>query len=361
MKKNHLNYVDSIKGIAMILVVWGHCGSKNYFYNTLYYIHLPIFIIISGCLLKYNNSWMKDNFSDILKKKTKQIMYPFFSFGFLSIIRFYYLNTRYNTNISLVWRIKEIFMLGFDACWFLPALYIGVILSIVFIKIATKKKKSLNLSLMFIQITMAIIACIIKHILWTRYISYSEHAFEENQFIHMLLIICRSLFFSFFILMGYILNDILLSVNKWNNKIKLNIIIALICILSVLVMITIRLGFVDLRTVYFKNTSVYLSIGSVGAISIIIICSIINIKSKILSYIGRNSLIIMGVHFTFGLIDIANDLWYKCSLSNISNNTVDSVMITIIVLLLSAIFVEIFNKSFPYILNYNKLVEKLKK
>ena len=51
MEKKHLNYVDSIKGIAMILVVWGHCGSENYFYNTLYYIHLPIFIIISGCLL----------------------------------------------------------------------------------------------------------------------------------------------------------------------------------------------------------------------------------------------------------------------------------------------------------------------
>ena len=58
MEKDNLPYIDCLKGIAIVFVVWGHCGSANRFYNTLYYLHLPIFIMVSGILLAHNKNWM---------------------------------------------------------------------------------------------------------------------------------------------------------------------------------------------------------------------------------------------------------------------------------------------------------------
>lgn len=47
-EKKRIRWVDALKGLAMIMVVLGHCGENQYIFKGLYYVHLPIFILASG-------------------------------------------------------------------------------------------------------------------------------------------------------------------------------------------------------------------------------------------------------------------------------------------------------------------------
>lgn len=63
MKNERNIYIDVVKGIAIILVVYGHCieyYSKEYIYDNFFYsdivhkiiysFHMPLFMVISGYL-----------------------------------------------------------------------------------------------------------------------------------------------------------------------------------------------------------------------------------------------------------------------------------------------------------------------
>lgn len=63
--KNRNLYLDILKGVLILLVVWGHCvqyigynGSRDFFtdpvYQWIYGFHMPMFIFISGYLLNPN-------------------------------------------------------------------------------------------------------------------------------------------------------------------------------------------------------------------------------------------------------------------------------------------------------------------
>lgn len=87
MQKERIEYFDIAKGIAIILVILGHCFlfslyngniedvnlSKNALMNILTSIHMPIFIFISGAFSKNIGS-----FKSYWTKKTKQLILPLF-------------------------------------------------------------------------------------------------------------------------------------------------------------------------------------------------------------------------------------------------------------------------------------------
>ena len=87
VKEVCLNYdrdknIDTIKGIAIFLVVWGHLiqysGANRFdFYNDnifkiIYSFHMPLFMIISGYLFYF--SFKKRSWIDLMKNKIKTIL-----------------------------------------------------------------------------------------------------------------------------------------------------------------------------------------------------------------------------------------------------------------------------------------------
>lgn len=53
MKERSL-YWDTIKGLLIILVVFGHCGTAvgNNLLSVIYSFHMPLFILVSGFFSK---------------------------------------------------------------------------------------------------------------------------------------------------------------------------------------------------------------------------------------------------------------------------------------------------------------------
>ncbi|HEX8426093.1 acyltransferase family protein [Hymenobacter sp.] len=76
--------LDYLKGIAIFLVVWGHCIQfasdydfdffSNQTFIFIYSFHMPLFMFVSGYLFFLTQK--NKNFAKIFKSKTNQILVP---------------------------------------------------------------------------------------------------------------------------------------------------------------------------------------------------------------------------------------------------------------------------------------------
>lgn len=87
MKRN--NYIDFVRGIAVFLMIWGHCIQylindpnfwDNQVFKTIYTFHMPLFMLISG----YVGYWsIKGDFKHYLINKIKSLMVPMISYAII--------------------------------------------------------------------------------------------------------------------------------------------------------------------------------------------------------------------------------------------------------------------------------------
>ena len=95
MDNKRIEWIDSARGIAILLVVIGHVlggytgnyGLPQYqriinlLVDIIYSFHMPLFFMISGYvfgLKKYN--WSKSNYVVFVKYKAKTLLVPYFLF-----------------------------------------------------------------------------------------------------------------------------------------------------------------------------------------------------------------------------------------------------------------------------------------
>lgn len=89
--ENKVNYIDVARGIGIVLVVMGHCISKQMaaegsFLNVLriviYLVHMPLFFVISGWLFEKNAvKYKEQGLANYVKKKFLVFMIPYFVFS----------------------------------------------------------------------------------------------------------------------------------------------------------------------------------------------------------------------------------------------------------------------------------------
>lgn len=141
--------IDSMKGLAIIFVVWGHSiqfvkkDSLNFFDNplfiTIYSFHMPFFMLLSGYLFYFS---LKRKASSIIKRKFMQLIIP-----------------------SIAWFIAESIFVGRDinlinirygaiyAFWFLSALFaVSIVYTICH---SISKQYSVVLYLLIFSISLA--------------------------------------------------------------------------------------------------------------------------------------------------------------------------------------------------------------
>ena len=112
MVKDRNEYLDIVKGIAIILMIFAHCivsGNGDFFlkkelfwddilFKIIYSFHMPLFALVSGYL--YYFTIEKYSFEKILIKKIKSFLHPIVIFGI-----YRYLLTRksllFNDNIKV--------------------------------------------------------------------------------------------------------------------------------------------------------------------------------------------------------------------------------------------------------------------
>lgn len=85
---NRIEYIDTAKGLAIILVVMGHIlqfdllgESRNTVFNFIYGFHMPVFMALSGFVVGISPNIPKRGLKKTLLRRIQQLAIPFFVWG----------------------------------------------------------------------------------------------------------------------------------------------------------------------------------------------------------------------------------------------------------------------------------------
>lgn len=282
-RASRLQYIDSAKGIGIILVVIGHCISRMGFGNNLnilkiiYSFHMPLFFFISGLTFRYDCSFYK-----YFIKKIKRLLIPTYIFTIITITTMTLLSVQfqafkeYKIRYSIVTFVKSI--LGFrdsyiSGWWFLPSLMVAELILFCIMKIKNNYKRS-------IVVVVIVFSDLLYVNLYNRPLPF---CLEEAMFAML------------FIYFGTIYNEYS-RIKKFNNY-HLTGIITLYLIIT---LIYSKVGFngMDMWSMSIDNIFLFTCVSITASMAIVEICKRFS-RGTLIRYIGERSFFIFGIHYIF--------------------------------------------------------------
>ncbi len=144
-----INFVDFIKGICMILVIWGHCieycdpisyQNNNYYSNPLFEIiysfHMPLFMLLSGYFFSNN---LSRSFYSILRKRFIQLIMPCLTWGIIGLFLIYINSFLSDNTLPSTKYIPYAYINIIKNFWFIWVAFFSLILSYISCKLIKNK------------------------------------------------------------------------------------------------------------------------------------------------------------------------------------------------------------------------------
>lgn len=265
-KNLRLDWVDISRGIAITLMVLGHSSLPTPIQSFIYSFHMPFFFFISGMLSKQFSNLTSNAFISFAKKKAIALLLPFVIYSIINII----LYPLYG-KLTIFEYILQVIQQGWGglALWFIPVFFISVIIS----KFCITTKRTAIIS--------AILLIIISYLLATYKIILPWN-------------ISTVPIASAFMIIGYLMKDIVFSIVNTVNYIKCTYIILLTMSVSFVIALHFRL---DMATYKITPIIPIIIAALSGIFFLLTVSSIIsrfNILSKTIQYIGRHTYEILG-------------------------------------------------------------------
>lgn len=310
-----IEWIDSLKGFGMVCVSLGHLCCGLLLERYIYSFHMFLFFFISG----YLHSNTKTRFSAYLSKKTKTLFIPFLFWNTASSAVSFLFHTPFRESI------RQFLVLDGEMCWNIPIWFLLLLymVEIVFFGIEKYIPKGKHYLIPFLYLYWLFIpnrniffklnilpVCLLFYLLGNTFRNHSETYFGKSES-KSKSILFALLFLSISILFGVFLNK--------------------------------RISFngADFGNVF------YCSLAAFSGVSFyILIFRKIRIlgTNKILTYIGRNSLIIMATQYWF--VTFFNILWQILFQTELwqYRSTSRACVLTFINILLVYVIVEILKK-----------------
>lgn len=300
-EKKRIPYLDMAKGVGIVLMVAGHLfGSlqtidyKPFFspaYQFIASFHMPLFFILSGILFFMTGEEKKEGGRLVLgKARTLLLPYATFSLIYMVMNVYTYLVQPELIELSFLHKllVYTLTFHGISVLWFLPTLFFGELLFFFFRKRLSDK---------------ALILCIFVQGLFMLLLSpvFSLAIWEENLFLlgigSLLQVAARSVLSTVFLAAGYFAGRLFSGREKKTAAgfllgAGLLIFTAWLCFKNVLV---------DLNYMVFGNIFLYMICACTGSFGVILVCR--NFwEIKLLTFYGKNSLVIMATHMEFKIM-----------------------------------------------------------
>lgn len=294
---SRFEWVDTAKGIAILMVMWGHAVIKHdaiYWWITTF--HVPTFLVITGYLYGIKN---KVHFES--KKSIIKLAKPYLVFSLISCCTDFIYEYLSAKSISGAVKIagvdiyKTLFLYGIHALWYLPAYVLSAKLFFAVKNKAKNESKCLIVTLMgLVGVGFNFLSPHIKsHVPSSIYMLASIPVVT----------VVRTLVCTVFITFGY-------AVSKWGGvrifsetktwiKYSVSGLLLVLSFVASLVNSESNLSIVLLG----DNPLCFFLSAFLGSIGLMALSSAMQHKSNVLQYFGRNSLILLVTHhslkFTF--------------------------------------------------------------
>lgn len=265
-----LDYIDTAKGICMLLIMLGHCATGTsarddmFLITWIYSFHTTTFFIITGMLIEHIKEYDRP-FKMVFISSIKRLIIPYFLFQFLYTVWFCLKNGFHN----LKWMLMDIVLLiDWDyASWFLLTLFLSKVFVIALRKIIKNPFAS-----------NAIISTVFLAGLFVDTVAPSP---DISLYRHLI----RAL-----VAMGFICLGIILYKYKESFKSPAVLFISLFASLFT----AYANGLVSSFFLAFGNPFLYIASALFGAVFVLSLSN--HIKIRFIEFFGRESVIALGVH-----------------------------------------------------------------
>lgn len=318
-----IEYYDIAKAYLIFLVIFGHVlivinpgYDKLYFsiiQSFIYTFHMPAFFILHGILFN-NEKWRKRPVKEFILKRVYTLIIPYLFFEIIGIIW------------KWIWGMQDILTglynmatirCNVGADWFLPAMFMGSLLYLVYVKVTNN------------------VWCVVSVLL-----SFILPMFmNKNQ---VLIIVGRGLLAYGFIVIGHAGRKLFQS-----EKVKsiLNIILE-IAITGIMAVISLKWGGNDFYTCNIQNPAVFVMGGISGTYLILGISRLV--QCKVFSYIGQHTLTIMGTHQLFIYA------WSGSILQLAGNDIVKGLLLLLFIIVFEILAVCLIDNWLPFMVGRHK-------
>lgn len=260
-----LDYLDKAKGILIMLMVSAHVFAYGYFSSVVYSFHMPAFFVISGILLNYTNACDR-NYKNFVLKRLFSFGIPFIAYEatgpitdiILNGVTLNYKGYIYNT-LSLSLNNKNM--------WFLISLFCVEVLFVGLYKIIKSDK---------IVIALAVVFLVLGYIIPTINSYVGQFKLPLRYFIYFTI--------------GFYFGKYFIKTNT----------VAIIVSTLIVFILAAILGINDNKSIDNK-TLLYIICALCGSYAIIQLGKL-NLGQKgngLLSFVGRNTMIIYGTHHLY--------------------------------------------------------------
>lgn len=307
------NWIDVIKGIGIILVVFGHVYSENPVSVWIYSFHMPLFFALSGFIFAAYSYNKKTSFKDYLIKKLKSLIVPFILFRIILVLYWFAVERHFRD-------------LDLGPIWFLPVLFAAEIIT-YFINI--KKKPVFNG--IFAVVCLAVLY-LLKHL-----------SFDDTTVGDWVMITLNGMcWYNFGILIGYTATQKNINISK---RAALPIIIVL---LAVSVFLSQHNGMVSMYSSVFGNYFIYIAESIAGILFILMLCKFVFKANKTIEFLGRNTIIILATHepikrVILKLIEIiSGKIGMPVTTDYLQKNILTGLLVVLIIMAAEPIMIQIF-------------------
>ncbi|MCR4589374.1 MAG: acyltransferase [Lachnospiraceae bacterium] len=353
MNEGRLKYLDLAKGVGIILVILGHISylSEN---SRIFIVsfHMPLFFVISGILIYLKKEESRD-FKENAVRKANRMLIPYFAYSAAGIVIYYiyYLLTGRDGGIPTVISdiVQTLTLYGFSVMWFLPAIFGAELLFIFLLK---KTRYPLP-----ITIVLTAAALILNIYLEKANAVYGlQQLFSIFHLVAVMLLripVCAS-----FVAAGYFVSQ------SWENtgslgpgkfsKITIPADIFLGVDFMILTAVISHLNSVtDLHFLIFNNVIMYYIAALAGSFGLIFLCKAAegacNMPPlKLITYFGKNSLIIMVTHLNFYVLlcaEIGGFHFTKAIPEGVLKHFVFMALVVIFTLCGEIVLIEVINRG----------------
>lgn len=272
---DRVEWIDAAKGIGIILVVLGHIWIIGEGYTYINSFHVPLFFFLSGYVANYE----KHGLQQFVAKKFTSLVIPYIWFSLLTYCYWVLIEKRVSGNgTDSLFAFQNIFLSpGSDrymphnpALWFLTCLFI---VAIMFYPIANALRPVNKFLILFISSAMG------YYLAW--YLpSYLPWSIDVA--------LTGVVFYG----MGYLIkNNKITQINS--NSIRL---LLLCCSLTVGYLISQLNGPVAMAENHYGNYVYFYTAACLGILSAVVLSMFVS-KSGVLRFLGKNSIIILALHF----------------------------------------------------------------
>lgn len=365
--------IDIAKAIGIIFVVIGHCCAvpnhggnviwQMYISDYIYTFHMPLFFFLSGYFF---NKLYLDNKFNFIKKKITGLWVPYikwtlfftlmhntlFSIGMYGNFKDS-IPTIYDIQTLIKSTLSTLFFLGGDQLiggfWFIPTLFYASIFSLFMmwlIKLIVDKLKIINNENSYY---ILILISISLFIIISSFITYFPFSIQRIGISN------RTFLASAIFLTGHLTNII---TQKYKGTDKVSTDILLICI-GLIITLFISIYYpADFSKIFNWYDSIYIWLaGCIGTWCWVLISKYISklhfAINNILVYIGKNTIIILALHFScFKLINLIKIYYYDLddvaygSFPIIANDPSSNNIVWMSLYIISGIFIPIIIKWF---------------